>query len=393
MTRAQRLPFTVIVVGAVSLLTDVSSEMIYPLLPQFLAGTLGAAAWTVGLVEGLAETTAAAVKILAGALTDRSGKRKPLMLLGYGLAGLVRPLIGLSTSWAMVLALRVTDRIGKGLRGAPRDALIADVTPAHQRGAAYGLHRAMDHLGAVIGPLVAALLLRQGGLDVRDVFLLAGVPAALVMVLLVVGVREPAVPPPRSAQRPKLAWRTLPPGLRRMVVAIGLFTLGNSTDAFLLLALTDAGLPLAWVAAAWSAHHVVKVVSTALFGRLSDRLGRKGLVLAGWALYAAVYLGLAVVDSLQATVALFLAYGVYFGLTEPVEKAWVADLAPPEQRGVAFGVWQAVVALGALPASLAFGLVWNRWGEAAAFTLGATLAALGAVVLVGVPARGEARPA
>jgi MFS family permease len=275
----------------------------------------------------------------------------------------------------------LSDRVGKGLRSSPRDALIADVTPADRRGAAYGLHRALDHAGAVIGPLVAAVLLGWAGQTERAVFLWAGVPAALAMVLLVVGTREPAQKVAVTSQRAKFQWSALPPEFRRLLIAFGLFALGNSTDAFLLLKLQECGVPAAWTALLWAAFHVVKVIATSLGGRMSDRSGRASMVLGGWAVYAAVYLALAFVTTPGPAIALFLTYGVYFGLTEPVEKAWVADLAPASQRGAAFGAWQAVVAVGALPASLLFGATWSVLGSRTAFLFGATCAALAALVL------------
>lgn len=386
LTRARTLPVTVLVLGAASLLTDISGEMIYPLLPAFLADSLGASAWALGLIEGAAEATAAAFKIASGIWTDRLGKRKPLVLLGYSLSGVVRPLVGLATIWPMVLAVRISDRIGKGLRSSPRDALIADVTDPALRGAAYGVHSAMDHAGAVAGPLIAWALLTWSGVSVRGIFFLAAIPGALVVLLLWRGVREPqAHRPRRPAGEPLfLPYAQWPVPLRRMLLAVTVFALGNSADAFLLLRVHDAGVPLAWTAALWAAHHVVKMVATYVGGALSDRLGRRPMVLGGWAVYAAVYLGFALVDSMAGTVALFLAYGLYFGLCEPAEKAWIADLAPKDRRGAAFGVWQAAVGLGALPASLLFGALWSLAGPAAAFATGAALAAVAAILLLRV---------
>lgn len=386
LARTRTLPTAVLVLGLASLLTDISGEMIYPLLPAFLADTLGASAWALGLIEGCAEATAAVFKIASGIWTDRAGTRKPLVVLGYGLSGIIRPLMGLAPLWPVVLALRVGDRIGKGLRGSPRDALIADVTAPEQRGAAYGVHQAMDHAGAVLGPLGAALLLSTFGWSVRQVFLLAALPGIAVILVLWLRLREPDK---RQPQRPPGAPRLLPyaqwpPALRRLLLAVTLFSLGNSADAFLLLRVHGAGVPLAWTAALWAAHHVVKMGANWVGGNLADSLGRRPMVLGGWAIYAAVYLGFALVDSLAGTVALFLAYGLYFGLCEPAEKAWIADLAPAGQRGAAFGVWQAAVGLGALPASLLFGALWSLAGPAAAFGTGAAFAATAALLLLRV---------
>lgn len=383
---SQRLPAAVVALGLVSFFTDLSSEMIYPLLPLFLATTMGAGAWVIGLIEGVAESTAAALKLVSGIFADRVRRRKPMLLAGYGLSSVARPLIGLARAWPAVLALRFVDRVGKGVRTSPRDALIADVTAPEIRGAAFGFHRAMDHAGAVVGPLAAAALLVGAGLKLGQVFLLAAIPGVAVLVTLIVGVREPArgTPPAPPRLDVRRDWQGLGRPFHRYLLAMLVFTLGNSTDAFLLLRLAQSGVPEAWVAVLWSLHHVVKMAATYIGGRLSDRLGRRPMVLAGWAVYAAVYLVFAAGPTMPVLIAAFMIYGVYFGLTEPVEKAWVADLAPAALRGSAFGCYHAVVGLGALPASLIFGLVWQAWGAPAAFALGAALAAAAAALLLRV---------
>jgi len=385
------LPATVIALGVVSLLTDLSSEMIYPLLPVFLTTVLAAGPQALGLIEGVAESTASLLKVASGVWSDRVRRRTPLVVAGYSLAGAVRPLIGLAGSWPAVLALRFTDRVGKGLRTSPRDALIADATPLAQRGEAFGLQRALDHAGAVAGPLVAAALLGLAGVPLRVVFLLAVIPAVAVVVVLLAWVREA----PRRIEaggRPVLAaWRELGRPTHVVLLAVLLFTLGNSTDAFLLLRLSQAGVGVAAVAVVWSAFHVVKMVSAYACGRLSDRIGRRPLVVAGWAFYAAVYLAFGVVESRNAVIAIFLLYGLYYGLTEPAERAWVADLVPERLRGTAFGLYHGVIGLAALPASLLFGAVWQRFGAPTAFATGAGLALAATVVLILVP-RGAPRP-
>jgi len=389
----QPLPRTVVALGIVSFFTDLSSEMIYPLLPAFLTTVLGAGAIALGVIEGVAESTAALVKVLSGLWADRQRRRMPLIVAGYGLAGLVRPLIGLAAGWSFVLAMRFLDRIGKGLRTSPRDALIADVTEPGQRGAAYGFHRAMDHGGAVVGPLVAAGLLAFTSVSLRDVFLLAAIPAAVTMLVLVLGVRERAVARPPGVRAASFTgWRELGRDFRLVLLAVLVFTLGNSTDAFLLLRLSDAGLPAAWVAALWSSHHVVKMVSTYVGGRLSDVAGRRRLILVGWLVYAAVYLLFALVESSAGLIAVFLVYGLYFGLTEPSERAWVADLAPTHRRGAAFGYYHGAIGLGALPASLLFGVLWHLAGAAVAFATGAALASAAAGILLLVPDRPRPAP-
>jgi len=378
-----RLPRTVIALGVVSFFTDFSSEMIYPLLPVFLSTVLGAGALALGVVEGVAESTAALLKVLSGVWTDKISRRKPFIVAGYGLAGLVRPLIGLAQAWPLVLALRFTDRIGKGLRTSPRDALIADVTNPAQRGAAYGLHRAMDHAGAVVGPLAATALMGLAGLPMRTVFLLAAVPAAVVMAVIFLSVKEhPRAAEPAEVQdKPRSTWRDLSVGYKRYLGILLLFTLGNSTDAFLLLRLSNAGVATVWIPALWAVHHAVKMLAAYLFGRVSDRLGYRRMIAVGWIVYALVYFGFAKVNSTAGLIAIFLGYGLYFGLTEPAEKALVSRLVPADLRGTAFGWYHGVIGLGALPASLLFGLVWHSFGAAAAFNLGAGLALAAAALL------------
>lgn len=381
------IPRTVIALGVVSFLTDLSSEMIYPLLPVFLLESLGAGAIALGTIEGVAESTAAVLKIVSGWWTDRSRRRKPLVVAGYGLSGSLRPLIGLATAWPVVVLLRFGDRIGKGLRTSPRDALIADVTPIERRGAAYGLHRAMDHAGAVAGPLVASALLLIPGFTLRRVFLLAAIPAVLVILVLVFGVEEKERSTTRATRPPEVRqwWSSMGTPFRRLLLAVVVFTLGNSTDAFLLLRLTDAGFAVGWVAVLWSLHSAVKMAANLYGGQLSDRVGRRNLVAGGWLVYAVIYLGFGVVSSAPALIALFLGYGIYFGLTEPVERAWVAEIAPPEARGGAFGLYHGAVGLTALPASILFGVIYATLGVGAAFGTGAALAIVATGLLFRVP--------
>lgn len=361
----------VIALAAVALLTDLSSDMIYPLLPLFLSGVLGASAAFIGLIEGTADSVSALLKLVSGWWSDRVGKRKPLVVLGYTLATIARPLVGLATTAPQVLGIRVTDRVGKGIRNAPRDALIADSVDPMVRGRAFGVHRAADHFGAVIGPLVAFGLL-AAGLSLRSVFLLAAVPGALAVAVLVLGVRDVAR---RGALRGGLDLGQ--PLGRRFWTYLGvlfLFTLGNSTDAFLLLRAAQLGVPAAMVPLLWALLHVVKAASSTPGGVLSDRIGRAPLIIGGWLLYGLVYLGLAAADAAWQVWALFLVYGIYFGMTEGVERALVADLVPEARRGTAFGWYNLAIAVGALPASIIFGAIWDAAGAPAAFTFGAAMA-------------------
>jgi MFS family permease len=397
-TPRRRLGRNVVVLAAVSLLTDVSSEMIYPLLPLFLAGTLGASAGLVGLIEGGAETTAAFLKLGSGWWSDRLRRRKPLVVLGYALSSAVRPMVALAQGAGHVLAVRLADRVGKGLRTSPRDALIADSVDPAVRGRAFGLHRAADHAGAVVGPLLAAAVLWAApATPLRLVFALAALPAALAVLVLVVGVREGPRPPPpvaapgAAAEAPAAGPAPLGRAFWSYLAAVLLFTLGNSSDAFLLLRATELGVAQPLVPVLWAVFHVVKAATSVPGGGLSDRLGRRPLIVAGWVLYALVYLGFARAGAPWQAWALFLAYGAFYGLTEGTEKALVADLVPAARRGAAYGLYHLAVGLGALPASLLFGLLWDRLGAPAAFTCGAALAAAAVVLLVGL--RGRPGPA
>jgi MFS family permease len=377
-----RLGRNVLALAAVSFLTDVSSEMIYPLLPVFLAGTLGASASLVGLIEGAAETTASLLKLGSGWWSDRLRRRKPLIVLGYALASAVRPLVALAQAASQVLAVRVVDRVGKGLRTSPRDALIADSVDPAVRGKAYGLHRAADNAGAVVGPLLAfAVLHFAAGASLRLVFALAAIPALLAVVVLVLGVRE-APRPARPAVAGGPARQPLGRAFWSYLAVVLLFTLGNSTDAFLLLRAGQLGVEPALLPILWAAFHVVKAACSTPAGALSDRLGRRPLIVAGWAVYALVYLGFARAGATWHAWALFLVYGAFYGLTEGTEKALVADLVTPDRRGTAFGFFNLAIGLGALPASVLFGLVWDRLGAPVAFGYGAALAALASALLL-----------
>ncbi|HKH45783.1 MAG TPA: MFS transporter [Thermoanaerobaculia bacterium] len=387
-----RLGRNVLALAAVSFLTDVSSDMTYPLLPLFLATTLGASATAVGAIEGAAETAAALLKLFSGWLSDRVPRRKPLVLAGYGIASLIRPLIGLAQSVAQVLAIRVTDRIGKGIRGAPRDALIADSVDPAIRGRAFGFHRAADHAGAVVGPLLAFALLRWAGLEVRQIFLLTAIPGALAVAALLFGVREVPRETAQTAQDTRKLDLRAPLGKRfwTFLAVLLVFTLGNSTDAFLLLRARDLGIDAALIPILWALLHVVKSLSSTPGGALSDRIGRKPLLISGWILYAAVYFALARADAAWQVWALFAVYGIYFGLTEGVEKALVADLVPADRRGSAFGWYNLALGIGALPASLIFGAIWDRAGAPVAFGFGAAMALAAAVGITFVAPSREA---
>jgi MFS family permease len=380
----------VLILGLVSFLTDVSSEMIYPLLPLFLTGVLGAGPAFLGVIEGVAESTAAFLKLVSGIWSDRVRHRKPLVLAGYGLSSLARPLVAVATGPLAVLVIRFADRIGKGVRTSPRDALIADSVDAGLRGRAFGFHRAMDHAGALVGPLLAAALLATWVSDLRVVFALAAIPGALAVLLIVWRVRESAAREFAPAAGDSFL-SLVPCGpLRRYLLILLLFTLGNSTDAFLLLRAGELGVSAAHIPLLWAFFHVVKMASVYPFGALSDRLGRRGMILAGWGVYALAYLGFAQAQSVWQIWALFAFYGLFYGLTEGPQKALLADFAVPAERGAAFGWYNFAIGIGALPASLIFGAIWQWAGPQAAFGFGASLAGLAALLLWGLVGEGKA---
>lgn len=388
---SQPLPRTVKALGVVSLLTDVSSEMIYPLLPAFLTGPLRAGPALLGTIEGLAESTASLVKIGSGYLSDRLGRRKLLVVLGYGVSSIARPLVALATAATHVLAIRVVDRLGKGVRGAPRDALVAEVTGAEDRGRAFGFQRAMDHAGALLGPLLAAAILFVND-DLRLVFALAAVPAIAAMLVVVLGVAEDA-PKPRPLRESTVrlarspvtregASTPLPGPLQRYLLVLAVFTLGNSSDAFLLLRAQEAGIGLAALPLLWSLHHLVKSAVSTWGGTLSDRLGRRATILAGWGVYAVAYAGFAWAQTPGAVWGLFAFYGLFHALTEGPERALVADLATDEAQGRAFGYFHAVTGVMLLPASLLTGYLWQQYGAGTALYAGAGLAGAAALLLL-----------
>jgi MFS family permease len=373
--------------GIVSLFTDLSSEMIYPLLPFFLTQTLGAGPAFLGIVEGIAETTASVLKLASGWLSDRVGRRKPLVLAGYGIASVARPLIALAAAPWQVLAIRFSDRVGKGIRTAPRDALLADSADARVRGAAFGFHRGADHAGAVIGPLTASAILLLAPGRYRLVFALAAIPAAVSVVILWLRVQERAVAASAAPNVRFEGFGNLPPAFRWFLAAVALFTLGNATDAFLLLRAQQLGVPIAAIPALWAVLHVSKMAWSVPGGMLADRVGPRFAIVSGWLLYAAIYAAFALASSAWHVWALFLSYGLFYGLTEAPEKALVAALATPAQRGAAFGAYHFAIGVAALPASVIFGLVWQRFGAPAALFTGAIIALCATVLIFFVNVR------
>ncbi len=371
--------------------------MIYPLLPVYLSRVLGASAMSLGVIEGVAEAVNSVLKIISGYWSDRA-RRKPIVIGGYALSSLARPLIGFTKSWPQVLLIRAMDRTGKGIRGAPRDAMLAEFATPATRGRIFGFHRAMDHTGAIVGPLMATAILFFAPEQYRLVFALTIVPGAVAVCLLFLvpehyriggaGLDGPPRGPQGSAPHlfdgPVLPAK-LPKRFWAFLGVLVVFSLGNSADAFLLLRLSDALGGVTYVPLLWSGIHVVKASLSTWGGGLSDRLGRKRVIVIGWAIYAVVYLAFASSPGPFALICWFLLYGTYFGFSEGAEKALIADLTPPGRQGTAFGYYNAAIGVGALIASVAFGFLYERFGPATAFGTGSALAGLAAVLLLALP--------
>ena len=319
-------------------------------------------------------------------VSDRLSGRKKLVLAGYTISSVARPLIALAVSPLAVLFIRFADRVGKGIRTSPRDALIADSVDATVRGKAFGFHRSMDHAGAIVGPLIATMLLTWYTTDLRTVFLLSAIPGGAAVLLIIAKARDVV----RKTASSGTILGTVPTGqLRRYLVILFIFTLGNSSDAFLLLRAGDLGISLPRIPLLWIFFHVIKMLSSMPFGALSDRIGRRMVILAGWGIYAIAYAGFALATTELHIWLLFGFYGLFYGLTEGVEKALLADISPPAERGGAFGWYNFSIGAGALPASVIFGVIWHQGGAQAAFSVGAVLACLAAILLfLFIPAKG-----
>jgi MFS family permease len=391
--RYRRLPRNIFAISLVSLLNDASSEVIYPLLPVFLSLTLGASPGIVGLIEGAAESMSSLLKLFAGHFSDRRGKRKVFVVFGYALSSFTRPLLAFAGSWSQVLGLRLADRVGKGIRSSPRDAMIADNVRVEERGIAFGFHRAMDHTGAVIGPLIGYVVLfyfaanqtAPSASDFTKIFLVASVPALAAVFVAAMFVRESyqsGAGETDTAPPLRFSLRGFDNNFKRFLFILALFTLSNSSDFFLILRAQTTGVSAPNTLLLWAAFHTVKVLSSIFGGDLSDRLGRRRLIVSGWILYAAVYAGFAFVTNEVSVWILFMIYGIYFGLSEGAEKALVADLVRPEQRGTAYGLYNLAFGITVLPASLLMGGLWDWRGPQTAFLVSATLGASAALLLL-----------
>ena len=372
-----KLPRTVVIVGLVSLLNDFASEMVVPLIPLLLATVLAGGPVALGLIEGVADTVSNLLKLWAGRHSDLYGRRrKPYVVFGYLLSNLARPLIGISGSWLTVLTIRVTDRIGKGVRTAPRDALISDAIDETNAGHAYGFTRALDHAGAVLGALAAAGIVYWGTPRLDVVIALSAIPGLLAVLLFAFGIRETPRPALLSAERAPLSWSRLSPITRRYLAVLAFFTLGKIPETFLLLRGHELGMPVVELLLLWAAMHVVKATVSGQAGRQTDRVGRRPLILTGWMVYAITLFALAFVIQPLMLWAWSLALGFYFGLTEGAERALVRDLAVPAERGTAFGWFHMLVGTAAIPAGLLLGGLWAAYGVKTAFLVSSGLAFL-----------------
>lgn len=377
-----RLSKNVKSLGFVSLFNDLSSEMIYPLLPLFLTQVLGAGILYVGLIEGIAESISSFLKLFSGWLSDRFQRRKRLVFFGYSLASMTRPLMGLTTSAIHVLFLRFLDRVGKGIRTSPRDALLSESCNEEERGKAFGFQRAMDHAGAMVGPLIASLLMTLLTKNLRVIFLLSAIPSFFCLWVLLGGVVDVTKKRTLASFTPKLHWSTWNRKYKSFLLIITLFTLGNSSDAFLLLRATDLGLNIVSIPILWFVFHLSKTIFSIPGGSLSDRIGRRRVMILAWTIYALVYSGFAFASKTYHVWILFFVYGFFFGLSEGTERAWVADLIEESRRGTAYGVYNFFIGIATLPASLLMGLFWKTLGVQWAFLFGAAMALIAAFLAI-----------
>ncbi len=378
--------------GLVSFFMDISSEMIYPLVPIFLASILGVNKSTIGLIEGIAESTASLLKAFSGWISDRIGKRKGLMLAGYAISTLSRPIIFLAGSWQQVLAFRFVDRLGKGIRTAPRDAIIAESSDKSNLARSFSFHRSMDTLGAVIGPAIALILLQHYN-NFKVVFLSSMIPGVIAVLIIVAFIKEKK----QSAQadkieRPKLTFKHFDGKVRFFILIATLFALGNSSDVFLILRASQLGIPTMVIPVVYLMFNLIYSLSAIPAGMIADKFGKKRLILLGFILFTALYYGFAIARSSTEIWILFALYGLFMGLTEGIQKAFLATIIPPDFKATAFGVYATAIGIVALPASLIGGLLWDKVSPAATFYFGASTAALSTVLFIGLIAFISIRP-
>lgn len=375
-----KIPQRVKILGFVSLLNDSASEMIYPFLPVFITKYLGAGPAFLGLIEGASESINSFLKLTSGWFSDRVKRKKPFVSVGYVIASFLRPLIGISRSWVSVFFLRFFDRVGKGIRISPRDAMIAESSSIEIRGKSFGFHRGMDNLGAFIGPLIAFTLVKFVNIDLRTLFILTLIPGIFVFILAVFFLKE--IESSRSEKVQHLKNSKFSFTFKYYLFTLMIFTLGNSSDTFLFLKATETGVSMAFLPVLWMAHNLVKSSLSYPSGSLSDRIGRKKIIIFGWVLYSIIYFGFAFSTSPFHVLFLFIVYGSVFGITEGVEKAFVADMVKPAQRGTAYGLYNFILGISLFPASLITGVLWQKINSKAAFLFGALMALVASILMM-----------
>jgi MFS family permease len=371
------------VTGMISLFTDLSSQMIVPLLPLFLTSVLHAQVASIGLIEGVATCASNVLKLFSGWLSDRIGKRKALMVIGYGLSNIIKPLFAFSESWGQVFALRFAERIGKGIRGAPRDALIADSTTKEERGRAFGFHRTMDTLGAALGPLIAFIILSVHPGDYRMVFWVSAIPGILGILVVVIYLKEKdQTLQKEKKQLPKITFTGFNPRLVRFTLVATLFAIGNSSDAFLVLRAQSVGMTVAMIPLAYFAFNLTYSLTSAPIGALSDKIGRRAVVVSGYVIFALIYFGFGIANSVAWIWILFVIYGLYYAATEGIQKAYIGDLVKQGQRGTAMGTFNALTGFATLPASILPGYLWQVFGPTVAFGYSTVIALMAAILMI-----------
>ncbi|MBI4691538.1 MAG: MFS transporter [Nitrospirae bacterium] len=384
----------VFIAGLVSLFMDISSEMIYPLVPLFLANVLGINKSVIGLIEGIAESTASILRVFSGWFSDRIGNRKWLMAAGYGISTLSRPIIALAAGWHQVMGSRFIDRFGKGVRTAPRDAIIAESTDKAYFGRAFSFHRSMDTVGAVIGPLLAFFLLGIFANDYRKVFWISMIPGIIAVLLIIFFIVEKKKNNADDPERPRLTLRHFDRKFKFFVLIATIFSIGNSSDVFLILRAQQIGIPTMMIPVVYLLFNLIYSLSAIPAGIAADRFGRKRVILLGFILFAVVYYGFAVAENMSSVWILFGFYGIFMGLTEGIQKAFLATIIPPDFKATAFGVYNTAVGLAMFPASLIGGWLWDHISPAATFYFGAITAVLSVmlfIVFIIVSRRGVSR--
>ncbi len=379
---APRLPLSVYVVGVVSMLNDIATDMVTPLIPIFLATTLISGPLILGTVEGVANAVAAALRLWAGRYSDMSGgRRKPLAVTGYFVSNLMRPLLALATAWWHVVLIRALDRVGKGIRSAPRDALIVDLAPPSLRARAFGIHSAFDNFGAVCGALIGALVVSYLAWDLRDIVLLSALPGFLAVALFAVAVREPKKHVAETAMRMRFHWQDVPPRMRGYLLTVTLFTFARTAELFVILRAHELGASLPHALVLWAAFNFIKIFANYGAGILADRYGRIVLLVPGWMLYSAAMLGFCFVADLRTLWVATLFFGFAMSVSEGVERAVIGDHARPDERGTLFGWYYALVGVASIPAGLIIGGLWQTYGASAAYGFATVVGFVAALIL------------